>query len=123
MREGGGWDVEWKVAAAVSVKVGNGLSTRALPRTLSRTHTQRTRTCPASPPRFCEAAPPPPAVRIERHNVFIPLARHRAAYDAVHVGGAVPYSRVGALLELLKPRWDCTRVCVCVCNFMRNSFY
>ncbi|PNW81078.1 hypothetical protein CHLRE_07g342000v5 [Chlamydomonas reinhardtii] len=54
-------------------------------------------------PEFCEAAPPPPAVRIERHNVFIPLARHRAAYDAVHVGGAVPYSRVGALLELLKP--------------------
>ncbi|GIL53412.1 hypothetical protein Vafri_9027 [Volvox africanus] len=50
---------------------------------------------------FPEVAAP---IRLERHNVFIPLKRHLGRYDAVHVGGALPGSRLGALLDLLGPK-------------------
>ncbi|EFJ47183.1 hypothetical protein VOLCADRAFT_92375 [Volvox carteri f. nagariensis] len=51
---------------------------------------------------FSEVSAP---IRIERHNVFIPLQRHRGRYDAVHVGGAMPASRLGAILDLLGPKF------------------
>ncbi|GLC34352.1 hypothetical protein PLESTB_000738600 [Pleodorina starrii] len=50
---------------------------------------------------FCEVAAP---VRVELHNVFVPLQRYRGRYDAIHVGGAMQESRLGALLELLGPK-------------------
>ncbi len=43
--------------------------------------------------------------------MFVPLARHRGRYDAVHVGGAVPEGREGQLVELLGPRWGTWHVC------------
>ncbi|KAG2491963.1 hypothetical protein HYH03_009694 [Edaphochlamys debaryana] len=49
---------------------------------------------------FAEEAAP---ITLDRHNVFIPLQRHKGKYNAVHVGGATPESRVSVLLDLLGP--------------------
>ncbi|CAL5223332.1 g5831 [Coccomyxa viridis] len=53
----------------------------------------------ADPEFFRQAAP----LRFYTHNVFMPSLRHKGQYDRVHCGAACPTSKLGPLLDLLRP--------------------